>query len=117
MISLKEFERMIESIQEYNLDLLIENSERKKDIFLINAIDNSSAISILFADSEKDIEMIFSAQYILNFRKKYLLFRMKEDNKKLFEFRIFFKSANFANIFRALKISKILERDYFENRI
>jgi len=117
MISLKEFERMIDSIQEYNSDLLIENSERKKDIFLINAIDNSSAISILFAESKEDIEMIFKAQYILNFKKKYLLFIMKEDSKRLFEFKIYFKSANFANIFRALKISKILERDYFENRI
>ena len=117
MISLKEFERMIESIQEYNSDLIIEYSERKKDIFLIEAIDNSSAISILFAESKDDIEMIFKAQYILNFKKKYLLFRMKEDSKRLFEFRIYFKSANFANIFNALKISKILERDYFENRI
>ena len=117
MISLKEFERMIDAIQEYNSDLLIENSERKKDIFLINAIDNSSAISILFAESKEDIEMIFSAQYILNLRKKYLLFRMKEDSKRLFEFKIYFKSANFANIFNALRISKMLERDYFENRI
>ena len=117
MISLKEFERMIESIQEYNSDLIIKYSERKKDIFLIDAIDNSSAISIICADSEKDIEMIFSAQYILNLRKKYLLFRMKEDSKRLFEFRIYFKSANFANIFNALRISKMLERDYFENRI
>ena len=117
MISLKEFERMIESIQEYNSDLLIEYSERKKDIFLIEAIDNSSAISIICADLEKDIELIFSAQYILNQKKKYLLFRMKEDSKRLFEFKIYFKSANFAYIFNALRISKMLERDYFENRI
>lgn len=116
MISLKEFERMIESIQEYNLDLLIQNKEKKKDIYLINAKDNASLCSILCAESQEDIEMIFEAQYILNFRKKYLLFRMKEDNKKLFEFRIYIKRANFLYIFNALKISKMLERDYFENR-